>query len=89
MRLFQTPRHSLRHAASTQRGADPQSIELTAPGGLDRTASRHEAQMITARRVSADPYAAWLEQRKAERAREAHRLNPHAAWDDLRTGSFC
>jgi hypothetical protein len=45
--------------------------------------------MLTARRVSADPYKAWLEQREADREREAHRLNPRNAWDDLRVQSFC
>jgi hypothetical protein len=45
--------------------------------------------MFTARAVPADPYTAWLEQREADRERDAHRLNPRDAWDDLRTQSFC
>jgi hypothetical protein len=56
---------------------------------MDRMASRHDSQMLGARTARCDPYAAWLEQREADREREAHRLNPHAAWDDLRTQSFC
>jgi hypothetical protein len=34
---------------------------------LDQMESRHDAQMLTARAVPADPYAAWLEERESER----------------------
>jgi hypothetical protein len=84
MRPLRALRHS-HHASSTDHLAHPQSIELTAPP----SPSRHETHMLTARRVSADPYKAWLEQREADREREAHRLNPRNAWDDLRVQGFC
>ncbi len=89
MRPLRALRHSLPHASSTHHLAHPQSIELAVPPGPSQTASRHETHMLTARRVSADPYKAWLEQREADREREAHRLNPRNAWDDLRVQSFC
>lgn len=89
MRLRLTPRHSLQDVSPTNDLADPQSIELFTRDRADHTASRHDVQMIAARSVSADPYKAWLEQREADREREAHRLNPRAAWDDLRSQSFC
>ncbi len=89
MRPLQALRHSLQHVTSTYHIAHPQSIELSAQDGPDQTASRHDTQMLTARTVSADPYTTWLEQREADREREEHRLNPRAAWDNLRTQSFC
>lgn len=89
MRLLQAPKHLLQHVSSTYQIAPSQSVERAAHDGSDQRANRHDAQMLTARRVSADPYAAWLEQREADREREAHRLNPRAAWDDLRTQTFC
>jgi hypothetical protein len=89
MRLLQSLRHSLQQVSSTYHIAHPQSIELPAQDGLNQTASRHDTQMLTGRTVSADPYTAWLEQREADREREAHRLNPRDAWDDLRIQSFC
>jgi hypothetical protein len=89
MRRLQTYKHSLRHGSSACRIADPQRIEPSPQAGLVHTASRHDPQMLTPRAVSADPYAAWLERREAEREREAHRLNPRAAWDALRTQSVC
>jgi hypothetical protein len=52
--------------------------------------SRHGSRLLTTRTAAAaDPYAAWLEQREAEREREARRLNPRDAWDDLRLQGFC
>jgi hypothetical protein len=89
MRLLQATRNSLKHASSTSRIARSQSSELPARSGSDRIASRHDTQMFARRAVTADPYAAWLEQREADRERDAHRLNPRDAWDDLRTQSFC
>jgi hypothetical protein len=87
MRPFQAFKHSLQQTSSTSHIAHPQSIALSAQPAPDQTGSRHDALMLTARSVSADPYAAWLQQRKADREREAHSLNPRASWDDLR--SFC
>lgn len=84
MQLLQAPKHLLKRASSTCHA--PQGLELSTQ---DCSAHRHDAQMITTRRVSADPYKVWLEQREANRAREAHRLNPRNAWDDLRTQTFC
>ena len=34
---------------------------------LEQMESRHDAQMLTARAVPADPYTAWLEERESER----------------------
>jgi hypothetical protein len=34
---------------------------------LDQMESRHDAQMLSARAVPADPYTAWLEERESER----------------------
>jgi hypothetical protein len=91
MRPLQALRHSLQHGSSTDHIAHPQSIELSPQTMPYQTASRHDAQVLTGRRriVPADPYKVWLEQREADREREEHRLNPHAAWDDLRSQSFC
>ena len=90
MRPLQTLRHSLQHGSSTtHNAAPPQSIELTVQDRRGQTASRHDAQMLSGRAVPADPYTVWLKQREADREREAHRLNPRDAWDDLRTQSFC
>lgn len=88
MRLRPAPKHSLQDVASTCHIVDSQSIALSTNDRPHQTASRHDVQMIAARNVSADPYTAWLEQREADREREAHRLNPRAAWDDLRSQSF-
>jgi hypothetical protein len=91
MRLLQASRELLRHSSPCDPAipVTPEKRALSAQRGLAGMSSRHDAQLIAARRVSADPYAAWLEQREAERAREALRLNPRAAWDDLRTPGFC
>ncbi len=87
MRPFQAFKDSLR-ASSTNRTSRTQSVGLSTQSGPE-TASRHDAVMLTSRTAS-DPYKAWLEQREADRRREEHRLNPRAAWDDLRsTQSFC
>ena len=89
MRLLQAPKRLLQNVSSTSHAAPQQDIEQSALSGSAQTAHRHDPQMITARRISADPYKAWLEQREADREREAHRLNPRAAWDDLRTQASC
>jgi hypothetical protein len=81
-------KRSLRHASSDHHPAHDHVIELSIGNGSDRTASRHSARILTPRSAPADPYRAWLEQREADREREAHRLNPRAAWDDLRTQGF-
>jgi hypothetical protein len=88
MRLLQAHRHSAQHVASTHHVAHPQS-EPSAQSGPDRAATRHGAQLITASTVPADPYAAWLEQREAEREREERSLNPRDVWDNLRTLTHC
>jgi hypothetical protein len=67
MQLLQAPRHSLQHVSSPHYIARSRSIELSSQDGPDRTASRHDAQMLTARSVPADPYTAWLDQREANR----------------------
>jgi hypothetical protein len=69
MRPLQALRHSLQNVSSTHYIAHPRSIALSVDG-LDRTASRHDAQMLTARTVPADPYTVWLERREADRNRE-------------------
>jgi hypothetical protein len=89
MRPLQALRHSLQHGSSTHQTAPPRSIELSTQNGSYQTASRHDAQVLTGRIIPADPYKVWLEQREADREREEHRLNPRAAWDDLRSQSFC
>jgi hypothetical protein len=90
MRLLQAPKHLLQRAPSTYRAARLQSTERSTQPGTNATANRHDAQMLPPRpRASADPYKAWLEQREADREREARRLNPRDAWDDLRTQTFC
>jgi hypothetical protein len=45
----------------------PWGIEVVAHNGPDLTASRHDEQMIMARRVPVDPYRVWLDQREADR----------------------
>jgi hypothetical protein len=46
------------------------SIELSVIEEPD-TASRHDAQIFTARAVPTDPYTAWLEEREADRGSSA------------------
>jgi hypothetical protein len=62
---------------------------------LDQMESRHDAQMLTARAVPADPYTAWLQERESERgygdvsapARRSGRFvrnqPPRAPWDAM------
>lgn len=88
MRPLQTLRHSL-HGSSSHRITGPKSVEPASQTGPCQAASRHDVQVLTGRIVPADPYQVWLEEREADRERESHRLNPHAAWDDLRSQSFC
>ncbi len=88
MLSLRTPRHP-RQRISSNRITDSQIIEVSRKDGSAQTASRHDAQMFGARTQPADPYKAWLKQREADREREAHRLNPRDAWDDLRTQGFC
>ena len=58
------------------------------PSTPNRTRDRALEPVCTPRRVPADPYAAWVRQREAER--EANRLrteiarNPGAAWENMR-----
>jgi hypothetical protein len=88
MRPLRAPRHFLQHVSSTRHVTQSQRDEPVAQDRAGHMASRHDAQLFTARRVSADPYTAWLQQREADRRREALRLNPRAAWDDLRSPAF-
>jgi hypothetical protein len=49
------------------------SLHLVCPASAsfcDQEASRHEPQTLAPRAVARDPYAAWAEQRDAERQRE-------------------
>jgi hypothetical protein len=90
MRLLQAPRQLLRHASSIDETARPESIELSARRGSAHMPSHHGSRLLTTRTsAAADPYAAWLKQREAEREREARHLNPRDAWDDLRLQGFC
>lgn len=66
MQTLQTP-HSPQ-VTPTLRNETPWSVgELFAEHGPDRFASRCEPQMLVARAKHTDPYAAWLNQREAER----------------------
>ncbi len=90
MRPLQALKQTLQHSSSTDHIASPQGIALSAQDGPSRTASRHDAQVLRPGRiVPADPYTVWLRQREADREQEEHRLNPHAAWENLRSQSFC
>lgn len=89
MRPLQALKHTLQHGSSTDGIANPRSIALSTQDGPSRTASRHDAQVLSGRIVPADPYTVWLDQREADREREEHRLNPRDAWDNLRSQSFC
>ena len=62
MRLLRAPRHSLRNVSSPHYIPYSRNVELSAQGGP----SRHDAQMLTARTVPADPYTAWFDQREAD-----------------------
>lgn len=88
MRPLQALKHTVRHSSSTDQAASPRSI-APSQDGLTRTASRHDAQVLRPGRiVPADPYKVWLQQREADREQEEHRLDPRAAWDNLRSQSF-
>lgn len=89
MRPLQALRNSLHHGVSNDHLTRPQSIGPSARYDSNYTASRHEAQALPGRTVPADPYTVWLEQREADREREARGLNPRYAWEDLRSQSFC
>jgi hypothetical protein len=89
MRPIQALRHSLHRGAASDRATHRQGTALSAWGDSNRTAGRHDAQALPGRTVPADPYAVWLQQREADREREARRLNPRDAWEDLRSQSFC
>jgi hypothetical protein len=66
MQLSRASRHSPQHVLSPH---DPHSWskEQIAPGGSDQMETRHDAQMLVARTVPADPYTAWLARREADR----------------------
>lgn len=89
MRPLQALKHTVRHSSATDQAASLRGIAQSAQDGPTRTASRHDAQVLRPGRIiPADPYAVWLRQREADREREEHRLNPRAAWDNLRSQSF-
>lgn len=66
MQTMQPPGQS-----STRYVEDPWSVELSIRDAREQTASRHDAQMLTARAVPVDPYTAWLEQRESNRCSSA------------------
>jgi hypothetical protein len=61
MRLRQASRHSPQTVSPSRRDAHSSSVE---PFSIDGP-SRHDAQMLTARKLPADPYQAWLDEREA------------------------
>jgi hypothetical protein len=80
MQPLRVRRHPLRHASSTHYISQPGSIAVSTHGGLDQSESRYEPEtfgVATATAADADPYAAWLEQREADRQREDH---PRVRW---------
>jgi hypothetical protein len=67
MQPLQTPDHSLQRTPTFHNDPLSSMGELPVEDGLDRFASRCEPQMLVARTRHNDPYAAWLNQREAER----------------------
>lgn len=67
MQLFHAARHSRQQASLSHDPLRSWSGEMLAQGGPGEMSSRHDPQLIVARRIPADPYAAWLKQREAER----------------------
>lgn len=79
MQPLQAPHHSLQGTA-TLRNEAPWSVgELFAEDGADCSASRCEPQMLVARTKHTDPYAAWLNQRDAERGSATATARPRPA----------
>lgn len=66
MQTLQTPSDSP-HVSSSSYIPDPWSIELSVRDAREQTGTRHDAQMLTARTVPADPYTVWLEEREGGR----------------------
>ncbi|MGO9247148.1 MAG: hypothetical protein ACLQQB_10690 [Solirubrobacteraceae bacterium] len=60
MQTNQAPRQS-----SPRYIAEPWNIEISVRDAREQAGSRHDAQMLTAGAVPADPYTVWLEQREA------------------------
>lgn len=90
MRLLQAPRQLFRHVSSSYDFTGPEGTQPSVQCCSAQVSTRHDERLLATRsRAAADPYAAWLQQREAEREREARRLNPRAAWDDLRLQGFC
>lgn len=88
MQVLQVPGRAPRNASPSHEDQGSWTSELLAQGGADQVASRHDPQLLSARRVPVDPYAVWLEQREAERrvddapvrpARRFHRRNDRPA----------
>jgi len=65
----QTHRHSTRDGSPKQpeQTPSPASVEPITYRGARQLADRHEPVALTERAKPVDPYAAWLEQREAER----------------------
>jgi len=57
----------------------PRRLRFTRPAQDLEPAGRHEPQSLIERIVPKDPYAAWLEQREAERELERE-SNPQIRW---------
>jgi hypothetical protein len=66
MQTLQAPRDSMQGVSSQGYIPEPWNIELSIRDARDEVASRHDEQVLAARAVSADPYAAWLAQREGD-----------------------
>jgi hypothetical protein len=66
-------RHSLQEVTPNVYIARPQAVQLSAQDRGAMSPSRHDAQMLAPHSAPVDPYAAFLQQREAEREREQPR----------------
>jgi hypothetical protein len=64
---MQTPIDPLQYVSSRHYAAESWSVELSIRDAREEVASRHDEQVITARAVPVDPYAAWLQERESDR----------------------
>ena len=67
MQLLLTPGRQRRRISSRHDDSQSWNSELLAKEVQDQMETRHDAQMLIARTVPADPYTTWLEQRDARR----------------------
>jgi hypothetical protein len=67
-------RRTLRHDSPTQ--IIPRSIVVSTPAGPDPSESRYEPETFGACTVPVDAYAAWMQQREADR----ERADPPVRW---------